>query len=101
VTGLVATFQAADFNDDGAVDDADLAAWQSNFGHPSGAEKSHGDADADGPDFLTWQRQIGGSSATTAAAAAPEPNSLLLAGLSFATAGIRLRFSPGLRPGVD
>lgn len=36
VTGLVASFAAADFNDDGFVDGDDLATWQTNFGTPSG-----------------------------------------------------------------
>lgn len=35
----------ADFNDDGAVDGADLAAWRGGAG--------------DGGDFLAWQRQLG------------------------------------------
>lgn len=92
VTGLVASFAAADFNDDGFVDGDDLATWQLNFGLPSGAAKNQGDADldgdVDGADFLAWQQQWTGAGAVVAAAAAvPEPSSVLLlltAFLSFA-----------------
>jgi hypothetical protein len=92
VTGLVASFAATDFNDDGFVDGDDLTTWQTNFGTPSGAAKSQGDADldgdVDGADFLAWQQQWTGAGASVAAAAAvPEPTSALLlltALLSFA-----------------
>jgi hypothetical protein len=97
VTGLVGSFVAAFFNTDGAVDGSDLAAWQSNFELPSGAMKSHGDADADGDvdgaDFLAWQRQLSGANDTVSTAAVPEANSILLAAFSLSAATIRLRFS--------
>lgn len=72
-----------DFNADAAVDAADLAVWQSNFGTLDGtATQSTGDANADGvvdgADFLLWQRHL---TATPPFAAVPEPRSwLLLAG---------------------
>ena len=58
---LVSTY-AADFDEDGDVDDNDLATWESNFGlTPVG--HMQGDANADtwavGNDFLSWQRQFG------------------------------------------
>ncbi|HEX6962677.1 MAG TPA: hypothetical protein VF175_12470 [Lacipirellula sp.] len=66
---------AADFNRDGVVDAADLAAWHANVG--SGAS-TLGDADADqdvdGADLLAWQRQLGGQlTATINSVAIPEP----------------------------
>ena len=83
VTGLVASFAAADFNEDGFVDGDDLAAWQTNFGMPTGAAKDDGDADldgdVDGADFLAWQQQWTGAGAGVAASAAvPEPTSAML-----------------------
>jgi hypothetical protein len=72
-------FNAADFNQDGAVNPLDLAAWRMGFGATTGAAKANGDADADGDvdghDFLVWQRNLG---ATTLAVAIPEPAALSL-----------------------
>jgi hypothetical protein len=80
----------ADFNDDGVVDAADLAAWTASAG------PSFGNQPASGGDFLAWQRQLGETpplevldealSAALAAAqpavtAVPEPGSLALASL--------------------
>jgi hypothetical protein len=66
-----------DFNDDGAVNGADLALWTANFGATSGASlgqgDADGDADVDGSDFLIWQRQLDGGPAAEATAAVPEP----------------------------
>jgi hypothetical protein len=64
---------AADFNGDGKVDGADLAdpvdGWKTRFG-----------VDLDGSNFLDWQREFGrGVAPLSAAQAAPEPSSLLLA----------------------
>jgi hypothetical protein len=63
---------SADFNDSGAVDDADLGIWSSSFGQSAGADADL-DADSDGADFLVWQRQLGSGSAGQAAASVPEP----------------------------
>jgi hypothetical protein len=69
---------AGDFNNDGVVDGADLAAWEAAFGEADGF---------DGADFLTWQRSFGSGSG--GAAAVPEPASLLggLLGLAAAAMG--------------
>ncbi|MCA9235940.1 MAG: autotransporter-associated beta strand repeat-containing protein [Planctomycetales bacterium] len=56
-----------DFNNDGTVNAADLAAWQEGFA-PDGL---------DGGDFLQWQRNYGAS--IPVAAAVPEPAAALLA----------------------
>jgi hypothetical protein len=81
-----------DFNDDGAVNEADLAQWTANFGATSGASRGQGDADGDadvdGNDFLTWQRQLDGSPAAEATAAVPEPRTATLLML---TAALRVR----------
>ncbi|BBO30482.1 dockerin type I domain-containing protein [Lacipirellula parvula] len=83
-------FLAADFNEDGNVDGADLTAWKAGFG--TGTTKAQGDANedgkVDGADFLTWQHQFGQTPAVAAAgsvaAAVPEPSSLLLIGVAAA-----------------
>jgi hypothetical protein len=91
VTGLVASFAAADFNHDGLVDGADLATWRTNFGQ-TGANPAQGDADddgdVDGGDFLVWQRE---ATAAGGAAAVPEPHSALLAAAAILLAVARRR----------
>jgi autotransporter-associated beta strand protein len=78
VAGASAGF-ASDFDLDGDVDSADLNRWKTNFGLATGGTKELGDATGDGivngADYLVWQRQFGSSvtSATSAAAAVPEP----------------------------
>jgi hypothetical protein len=78
-----AVFDEADFNQDGAVNAADLAAWSANFGRSAGATKAQGDSNADGRvngiDFLKWQQQFGRSGG--AFAAVPEPSTALTATL--------------------
>jgi hypothetical protein len=84
---LVSTY-AADFNEDGNVDDDDFAAWEGGFGITPATHMT-GDANANalasGFDFLTWQRQFGsgGGAPLTAATTIPEPSScyMLLMGL--------------------
>jgi hypothetical protein len=75
-------FLAADFNNSGTVDSADLAAWKSGFGTASGAAKANGGADGDGAvngsDFLIWQRQLNGASSLASQQNVPEPSSALL-----------------------
>lgn len=75
----VANPLAADFDEDGDVDHADLAAWQNSFGMTAGAAHHQGDANGDGKvdgrDFLTWQRQF---NAPPALSAIPEPATWLL-----------------------
>jgi hypothetical protein len=80
---------AADFNNDGQVDAADLAILKGGFGLGAGALQAQGDADGDGAvngsDFLIWQRQATGVAATGATNAVPEPHAatsllVLLAG---------------------
>jgi len=80
---VFAPFSAADFNEDGNVDDTDLAFWQAGYGTSIGAGLMDGDADedgdVDGADFLTWQREFTGPSALPSLSQVPEPSSLLLA----------------------
>jgi hypothetical protein len=52
---------AADFNQTGGVNQADLAQWRGAFG-PSASADADDDGDSDGADFLRWQRQIGQTS---------------------------------------
>jgi hypothetical protein len=88
-------FAAADFNNDGHVDAADLSIWQTNVGF---APATHGDGDADGDgtvdgaDFLTWQRQMTGPASAAAATFVPEPMSwqACLTALAFLAASLNL-----------
>ena len=88
VTGLVPTFAAADFNENGFVDGEDLATWQTNFGLAAGATKSIGDANLDGAvdggDYLLWQQQFNAASAALATSGVPEPAAaaMLLLGMT-------------------
>jgi autotransporter-associated beta strand protein len=72
---------AADFDENGAVNGADLSKWKMNLGTASGASHMQGDAngdgDVDGADFLVWQRQLGNS--TSPAAPIPESAGILIA----------------------
>lgn len=84
---------AADFNDDGKVNAADLATWKQAFGatHLGDADN---DNDTDGADFLIWQQQYGsGGLSVAAASAVPEPTSALTAVVA-TIAIVRLRQPP-------
>lgn len=85
-TVLGPTFLAADFNQDGLVNGADLTAWNEGFGLTTGATKAQGDANldgaVDGADFALWQQQLGQLPSSTAlAGVVPEPatGSIMLA----------------------
>lgn len=67
----------ADFNNDGFVDETDLAIWQSALGQTAAGD-TDGDGDTDGHDFLAWQRQLTGSAPVASQVAVPEPGCLLL-----------------------
>lgn len=53
-------FETADFNTDGVVDGADLAAWQVAAGNVNLPGDADTDSDIDGSDFLIWQNQFNG-----------------------------------------
>ena len=70
-----------DFDEDGDVDDADLASWRLGLGTLGGAAHSDGDADDDGDvdtaDLMVWQRDYTGPAPLNSAASpVPEPSSL-------------------------
>ena len=86
VTVLTAPLQG-DFNNDDAVDAADLAQWQGDFGLNDDSDADD-DGDSDGADFLAWQRQLGLiAPAVSANAAVPEPPAMVL--ILLAATGIR------------
>jgi hypothetical protein len=58
VVGIGGAALTADFDGSGAVDAADLARWQGDFGI-NGDSDADGDGDSDGADFLAWQRDLG------------------------------------------
>ena len=83
-----------DFDGDNQVDGADLPVWEAGYGTPE-ADAHDGDADGDhdvdGDDFLVWQR-IWHAPPPIAAAAIPEPGSVVLAvGILAAAAQYRRR----------
>jgi hypothetical protein len=67
-----------DFDEDGDVDQGDLAAWRQFVGTLTGAQHYQGDANGDGrvdgADLLLWQQQFG----TAVTTAVPEPTSLII-----------------------
>jgi hypothetical protein len=80
---IPATSIPGDFDDNGTVNGADLAEWRGDFGANPDSD-ADGDGDSDGADFLVWQRNLGMTAATPAAASVPEPASsslLLMTGL--------------------
>ncbi len=88
--------QQSDFDEDGDVDGADLAAWTAGHGTSGSAMHLDGDADrdrdVDGEDFLAWQRQVGsvGAVAADAGAAAAVPEPRAAAGLLVVLAGVAM-----------
>ena len=90
--------QAADFNGDGSVNGADLAAWRLGLGtvgaigavlHMQG--DADADGDVDGGDFLVWQRQSLGAGAAVAGRSVPEPSGLSAVAVLAAAAVLRSR----------
>ena len=91
----VANPDAADFDEDNDVDQADLSTWQQNYGLIGTATHFQGDATADqntdGADFLVWQQQLSNPSTPGLAtnSPVPEPSTLWLAACVFAAAALR------------
>jgi hypothetical protein len=86
VSGFVLIAEFADFNGNLKVDGPDLAAWRSGFSSTTGTFASgnlDGDSDADGADFLLWQRQLG-AMLPAAVHSIPEPGGGLLATFAMA-----------------
>ncbi|QDT01464.1 M14 family zinc carboxypeptidase [Adhaeretor mobilis] len=83
----VANPEAADFDEDGDVDEDDLSTWQDNYGLNGEATHFLGDANADtavdGSDFLIWQQQLG--STPPAAQNVPEPSAIAFAAFTVLT----------------
>jgi hypothetical protein len=101
IAQINAALLPADFNDNGAVNAADLTRWSQGFGDAAAAKfdgDANGDGQVDGSDLLVWQRQVGQSSlaagvptASQSARGVPEPDLLVLAGAAFLTIGLRTR----------
>jgi hypothetical protein len=95
VSGFVLIAAVADFNGNLKVDGPDLAAWRSGFGSTTGTFASgnlDGDSDADGADFLLWQRQLG-AMLPTAVHSIPEPGGGLLATFAVAAYCLTCRWA--------
>ncbi len=66
-----------DYSDDGLVNVVDLTLWQNSFGLPAGTLPNDVDGGViGGAQFLTWQKNHGGT--TLQAMTIPEPSSLML-----------------------
>jgi hypothetical protein len=78
-TGLLTSFDSADFDTDGDVDGDDLGTWETAYG-VNGEADADFDGDSDGVDFLIWQRQYTGdlSPLSSPATSIPEPAAVLL-----------------------
>jgi hypothetical protein len=90
---LVTTY-AADFDEDGDVDENDLVLWEGGFGSTMAVHNdgdADGDLDADGTDFLNWQQQFGSGlepPVVVSNVAIPEPMSVILFMLGCAAIGL-------------
>jgi hypothetical protein len=89
---------AADFTNNGIVNEFDLAAWRTNFGTSAGAAKAQGDSDndqdVDGRDYLKWQEQ---TTSAGSIAVIPEPTTAALAAAVLIVAARRRRRSASWR----
>ena len=79
---------AGDFNDDGQVDAADYTVWRDNLGTSNslsgnGTESGASAGVVDQDDFNLWVSRFGQSSASSTAAAVPEPSALILLATAF------------------
>ena len=92
-------FAAADFNQDGYVDAADLTTWQLHYGVGQGALLDQGDADADGDvdgrDYLVWQQEYSLAS-LSAVSSVPEPAISTLLGLGSVASSFVRKKSRGI-----
>lgn len=87
----MAVFAAADFNQDGHVDGADLLRWQQGMIQRNAWGDADGDLDTDGADFLAWQRQVTGPTTIVAGEPVPEPAGWALAVAAALATAIRSR----------
>lgn len=86
---VLSAFDPADFDRNGAVEGADLAAWQREFGG-AGAADADGTGVVSGGDFLIWQRALPTAVSSLAPSATiPEPTTIALSLL--AAAGVAAR----------
>ncbi len=78
----------ADFNNDGSVDQLDLAQWRGDYAR-NGDSDADADGDTDGGDFLGWQQQR--QLSAIAAYSVPEPTSAALAAVACLAICLRTR----------
>lgn len=77
--GEVQFVMPGDFNGDGAVGGDDLAQWAAGVSATSDLGDADFDGDSDGADFLDWQRNLGQTAPSAAAAiTVPEPGTCVL-----------------------
>ena len=94
---VISPLLPGDFDNDGAVDAADLAVWQNNYGETGNAAyllgDGDGDGDTDGRDFLVWQRQYGTTAELSAlqSSLVPEPSAAIILFTAIASLGVRIR----------
>ncbi len=63
--GLAGGSLAADFDNNGVIDEADLAIWRDNFGAADGRADANGDGLANGADYAIWRNSLPGANGIT------------------------------------
>ncbi|MEQ8849305.1 hypothetical protein [Botrimarina sp.] len=98
--GIVGVRPLGDFDRDGDADQADYSLWRQQYGGQEQQADANGDGAVDAADYTRWRDSVGDSALgvsgkTAAAARAPEPSSIAVAGLcgvaACATLGRRRR----------
>jgi hypothetical protein len=81
-----------DYNGDGTLDEADHDQWRGDFGKwvaAGGGADGNGSGVVDAADYVMWRETLTVNDTVTGSAIIPEPSAAILAGICFASAGMR------------
>ncbi|MEQ8849586.1 dockerin type I domain-containing protein [Botrimarina sp.] len=84
LTGVASVFNAADYNNDGAVDAADYSVWRDNLDEqvtPFTSADGDGDGRVSSSDYLAWTANFGTLGVPADSTAVPEPEGIAVVGL--------------------